>query len=100
MVTKTKAFDAAKHFGDDEAVVDLIGDALTSGQVSYIAAAFPGFFASHSVRTSTANERANDGIGLSPKDHTHLAAEIFTSDAKKVRPLSNGTLDGIIVLAA
>lgn len=39
MVTKTKPFDAAKHFGSDEAQVDLVTDALETGHAGYIAAA-------------------------------------------------------------
>lgn len=39
MVTKTKPFDAAKHFATDEHQVDLIADALETGHAGYIAAA-------------------------------------------------------------
>ena len=39
MPISTKPFDAAKHFGTDEAQLDLIADALDSGHPGYIAAA-------------------------------------------------------------
>ncbi len=39
MAIKTKPYDAAKHFPDDESQVDLISDALATGHVGYIAAA-------------------------------------------------------------
>ncbi|WP_174286650.1 addiction module antidote protein [Sphingomonas bacterium] len=39
MPIKTRPYDAAKHFADDEAQIDLISDALATGHVGYIAAA-------------------------------------------------------------
>lgn len=39
MAIKTRPFDAARHFPDDKAQIDLITDALATGHVGYIAAA-------------------------------------------------------------
>lgn len=39
MPITTKPFDAAKHFPDDEAQLELINDALETGHAGYIAAA-------------------------------------------------------------
>lgn len=39
MPIKTKPFDAAKYFGTDEAQIDLVTDALKTGDAGYIAAA-------------------------------------------------------------
>ena len=55
MAIKTKPFDAAKHFPDDDSQIDLITDALSTGHVGYIAAAL-GNIAKARGMTAVAND--------------------------------------------